>query len=454
MPRPEDVGESLTRDTSEAEVARLLGDARRVQRMLDVEVALARAEAAAGIIPESAAAAIASVADVAHFDLPALREAAGTAGNLAIPLVKALTTLVAADDERASHFVHWGATSQDIIDTGLVLQLREAVPIVVRDLRRAAVAATRHATEHARTTMAGRTWLQQATPITFGLKAAGWLDALSRVTAGIEAALDGARVLQFGGASGTLAALGGDGLNVSARLGTLLDLRVPPAPWHAHRDRLATLACSLGVACGTMGKIARDLSLLGQTEVQEAVEAQGKAGGSSTMPHKRNPVRASRILASALRAPGLVATMLSAMPQEHERGLGGWQAEWDVLPELVMVTAAAAAATADVLEDLDVRPDAMARGLAVTGGLTMAESVAMALAARIGKPEAHRLVERAAAQATERGIAFVEALNADPEVTRHLNRGAIDDALVADDYLGVSAQFIGRVLAASRTPHE
>ncbi|MEO7271663.1 MAG: 3-carboxy-cis,cis-muconate cycloisomerase [Vicinamibacterales bacterium] len=442
--------------SSEDDVARVFGDVVRVQRMLDVEVALARAEAAAGVIPQLAAEAIAAAADVGRFDLAALHGDARTAGNLAIPLVKALTTVVAAQNERASHFVHWGATSQDIIDSGLVLQLREAVPIVVRDLRRAAAAATRHATRHARTTMAGRTWLQQATPITFGLKAAGWLDALSRVTTGLETALHGALVLQFGGASGTLAALGADGLNVASRLGALLDLHVPPAPWHAHRDRLATLACALGVTCGTLGKIARDLSLLGQTEVQEVVEAAGKAGGSSTMPHKRNPVRASRILASALRAPGLVATMLSAMPHEHERGLGGWQAEWDVLPELVIVAAAAAAATADVLEELDVRPDAMARGLAVTNGLTMAESVATALAVHVGRPEAHRLVERAAAQAIERGVPFAAALTADTDVTRHLDRGAIADALAPDDYLGVAVQFIGRVLAAtaSRTPHE
>ena len=441
---------------SQAEVTRLFGETMRVQRMLDVEVALARAEAAAGIIPAGAAAAIANVAEVSRFDLDALRDGAGTAGNLAIPLVKALTKLVATNDERASHFVHWGATSQDIIDTGLVLQLREAVPIVVRDLRRAIAAATGHATRHARTTMPGRTWLQQATPITFGLKAAGWLDALSRVTASLESALENALVLQFGGASGTLAALGADGLNVSARLAPCSICRVPPAPWHAHRDRLAALACALGVTCGTMGKTARDLALLGQTELQEAIEAAGKAGGSSTMPHKRNPVRASRILASALRAPGLVATMLSAMPQEHERGLGGWQAEWEVLPELVILTAAAASATAEVLEDLEVRPEAMAKDFAATNGLTMAESVAMALAAHIGKPEAHRLVEQAATQAVERGVSFAEALAANPNVTRHLDRGAIEDALVAEDYLGVSAQFIGRVLAASasRTPHE
>jgi len=434
--------------SSEDAVAQLFGTAMRVQRMLDVEVALARAEAGAGIIPESAAVAIAAVADVRRFDLDELESGLRAAGNMAIPLVKALTASVAATDERASHFVHWGATSQDIIDTGLVLQLRQAVPIVVRELRRAAAAAARHAQQHARTTMAGRTWLQQATPITFGLKAAGWLDALSRVTAGVETALRGAAVLQFGGASGTLAALGADGLNVSSRLGTLLELPVPPAPWHAHRDRLAALACALGVACGTMGKIARDLSLLGQTEVQEVIEAARMSGGSSTMPHKRNPVRASRIVSSALRAPGLVATMLSAMPQEHERGLGGWQAETDVLPELVIVSATAAAATAGVLEDLEVRPEAMASDLAVTRGLTMAESVTMALAAHIGKSEAHRLVERAAAQVSDRGTAFADALAADPDVTRHLDRQAIEDALVPEDYLGVSAQFIGRVLAA------
>ncbi len=433
--------------SSEDAVAQLFGAAMRVQRMLDVEVALARAEAGAGIIPESAAEAIAAAADVRRFDLDGLDSGLRSSGNLAIPLVKALTALVAATDERASHVVHWGATSQDIIDTGLVLQLREAVPFVVRELRRAATAAARHAQQHARTTMPGRTWLQQATPITFGLKAAGWVDALSRVTTGIETALRAATVLQFGGASGTLAALGADGLNVSSRLGTILGLPVPPAPWHAHRDRLAALACALGVACGTMGKIARDLSLLGQTEVQEVIEAARASGGSSTMPHKRNPVRASRILSVALRAPGLVATMLSAMPQEHERGLGGWQAEWDVLPELVIVTATAAAATADVLEDLEVRPEGMASDLAVTGGLTMAESVAMALAAHVGKPEAHRLVERAAAKVSDGG-SFADALAADPDVTRHLDRQAIEDALVPDDYLGVSSQFIGRVLAA------
>ncbi len=307
---------------------RAFADETRVQKMLDVEAALARAEAQAGIVPAPAAEAIARAARVDRFDLPSLMAEAHPAGNLAIPLVKHLTRTVAQDHPDASRYVHWGATSQDIIDTALVLQLREAVPIVVGDLRRAASAAARHARQHARTTMPGRTWLQQATPVTFGLKAAGWLDALVRTTGNVETALTAVSVLQFGGASGTLASLGADGLNVASRLGALLDLEVPALPWHAHRDRLAALACALGVACGTLGKIARDLALLGQTEIQEAIEPPADTGGSSTMPHKRNPVRASRVLSAAIRAPGLVSTMLSAMPQEHERGLGGWQAEW------------------------------------------------------------------------------------------------------------------------------
>ena len=261
--------------------------------------------------------------------------------------------------------------------------------------------------------------------------------------------MTGALCLQFGGASGTLASLGADGLNVSSRMGALLNLPVPAVPWHAHRDRLATLACALGVSCGTMGKIARDVALLGQTEIQEAIEPSADAGGSSTMPHKRNPVRAARVLSAAVRAPGLVSTMLSAMPQEHERGLGGWQAEWDVLPELVRVTASAATSTADLLERLIVRTEAMERNLQMTQGLIMAESVVMALAPHVGKSTAHGLVDRAARRALDEGVSFADALAQDPEITRSLGPGALADALEPADYLGVSAQFVARVLAAT-----
>jgi len=431
------------------EVERAFAEDTRVQKMLDVEAALARAEAQAGIIPASAAEAISRASRAERFDVTTIVADAHSAGNLAIPLVKALTRLVADDSPESSRYVHWGATSQDIIDTGLVLQLRDAVPIVVRDLRRAASAAATHARLHARTPMPGRTWLQQATPITFGLKAAGWLDALVRTMEGLESALTGALCLQFGGASGTLASLGADGLNVSSRMGALLNLPVPAVPWHAHRDRLATLACALGVSCGTMGKIARDVALLGQTEIQEIIESSADAGGSSTMPHKRNPVRASRVLSAAIRAPGLVSAMLSALPQEHERGLGGWQAEWDVLPELVRVTASAATSTADLLERLIVRNEAMERNLQMTQGLIMAESVVMALAPHVGKSTAHGLVESAARRALDEGVSFADALAQDPEITRSLGPGALADALEPADYLGVSAQFVARVLAAT-----
>ncbi len=435
--------------SSEAAVESVFSDAVRLQKMLDVEAALAQAEAAAGIVPAQAAEAIRKAARVDRLDVPALLSDARPAGNLAIPLVAQLTRLVVSDDPGSGRYVHWGATSQDIIDTGLILQLRDAVPIVVADLRRAGSAAAAHASRHVRTAMPGRTWLQQATPITFGLKAAGWLDALARTTDGLESALKSVLVLQFGGASGTLASLGADGLNVASKLGMLLDLHVPAIPWHAHRDRLGALACALGVTCGTLGKIARDVALLGQTEVQEATEPAADAGGSSTMPHKRNPVRASRVISAAVRAPGLVATMLSAMPQEHERGLGGWQAEWEALPDLVRVTAAAAMSAADLLEGLIVRPDAMQASLAITQGLSMAEAVMMALAAHVGKPQAHALVERAARRAFDEGTPFASSLAGDPEISRWLDRREIDDALRPEDYLGVSTQFVARVLAAT-----
>ncbi len=284
------------------EIAAHLSDRARLQAMLDVEAALADAEAQLGILPRSCATPIRDAARASLYDIAAIAAEAAEAGNLAIPLVRHLTRHVAAADPDAARYVHWGATSQDIIDTGLVLQLRAAVPPLLRHLERAEAAAARHARDHIATVMAGRTWLQQATPITFGLKAAGWLDALDRQRAAIVLALDEASVLQFGGAAGTLAALGDQGPAVAAQLAANLGLGNADIPWHAHRDRLVRFACALGVACGVLGKIARDLALLAQTEVGEAADAKG--GGSSTMPHKQNPVAASVAIAAALRAPG------------------------------------------------------------------------------------------------------------------------------------------------------
>ncbi len=421
-----------------------------LQAMLDVEAALAEAEAAIGVIPRQAARSIRACARVENLDEAVIESEARRDGNMAIPLVRQLTSRVAAADADAARYVHWGATSQDIIDTALVLQLRAAVPAVVTDLFRAADAAAGHAERHMKTTMAGRTWLQQATPITFGLKAAGWCDALDRVAVRLDSALTDAVVLQFGGASGTLAALGERGLEVAAGLGQALHLPVPPIPWHSHRDRLASLACALGVATGTAGKIGRDLGLLAQTEVGEAHDPDSDAGGSSTMPHKQNPVRAAIAVAAAIRAPGLVATMLSAMMQEHERALGGWQAEWDTIPDLVSTAGQAASAIAGALEALVVDPVRMGANVNITGGLVLAESVAMRLAPELGKREADAAVKRAARRTGE-GQSFADVLASDSTVSAVLNRSEIDKALSPDDYLGSAETFVAAVLG--RRPH-
>jgi 3-carboxy-cis,cis-muconate cycloisomerase len=421
-----------------------------LQAMLDVEAALAEAEAAIGVIPRQAARSIRACARVENLDEAAIESEARRDGNMAIPLVRQLTSRVAAADTDAARYVHWGATSQDIIDTALVLQLRAAVPAVVTDLFRAADAAAGHAERHMKTTMAGRTWLQQATPITFGLKAAGWCDALDRVAVRLESALMDAVVLQFGGASGTLAALGERGPEVAAGLGQALHLPVPPIPWHSHRDRLASLACALGVATGTTGKIGRDLGLLAQTEVGEAHDPDSDAGGSSTMPHKQNPVRAATAVAAAVRTPGLVANMLSAMLQEHERALGGWQAEWDTMPDLVSTADQAASAIAGALEALVVDPVRMGANVNITGGLVLAESVAMRLAPELGKREADAAVKRAARRTGE-GQSFADVLASDSTVSAVLNRSEIDKALSPDDYLGSAETFVTAVLG--RRPH-
>jgi len=429
-------------------VAEQLSDRARLQAMLDVELALAEAEAGLGIVPASCVAPIRAAARAELYDVAALGEEAASAGNLAIPLVRQLTQRVAAADEVASRYVHWGATSQDVIDTALVLQLRAAVPLVARQLARGADAAAEHAQRHAAAPMPGRTWLQQATPITFGLKAAGWTELLDRARGRLEAALGEALVLQLGGSSGTLAALGDRGLALAEALGARLQLRVPDAPWHAQRDRIAHLACALGVCAGSSGKIARDLGLLAQTEVGEArpAERQGQ-GGSSTMPQKHNPVAAAVALAAATRAPGLVATLLAAMPQEHERGLGGWQAEWPVLPELVLVAAGGARAVADALTDLVVDVERMRLHVDESRGVGCAELVALALTPSVGRREAHARVEAGCRRALAEKRALAEVLAEDPVVARHLAPEELRRCTAPENALGSATALVRRILS-------
>jgi len=429
------------------DVDAVLSDASRVAAMLRVEVALAKAEAATGVIPEGAVDAIAQCASVGDYDLDALAREAVNAGNLAIPLVQRLTEHVGRIDEDAARYVHWGATSQDIIDSAMVLQLRDATEIVLRSLARASDAAEVLARRHGATVMPGRTWLQHATPVTFALKAAGWMSALDRVRALVARALNDALVLQFGGASGTLAALGDRGPDVAAMLGAALRLAVPELPWHAHRDRLTSLACALGVATGTMGKIARDVALLAQTEVAEAFEsAAGGRGGPSTMPQKRNPVSASVVLAASVRVPGLVATMLAAMPQEHERGLGGWQAEWESLPELVHLAGGAARHMASMLAALEVDVQKMRLDVDMTDGVSLAESISMALASHVGKAEAHRTIAAASRRALAEHRPLADVLASMPEVTKHLSKEEIARRLSPEQYLGASEEMVRAAL--------
>jgi 3-carboxy-cis,cis-muconate cycloisomerase len=419
-------------------VAAAFDDTATIQAMLDVEAALARAEAKVGLIPQTAVAPIAAACTAELYDIEALGREAALAGNTAIPLVKALTATVRASDEDAARYVHWGATSQDIQDCGLVLQIRAALAPLHSDMSRLEQALAALAARHAADPMPGRTWLQHAAPITFGLKAAGYLSALRRAKRRVQAASEATFVLQFGGAAGTLASLGERGMEVSQALAQELNLTLPALPWHAARDRLVDLACALGVLTGGLGKMARDLSLLMQTDVGEAFEpaAAGK-GGSSTMPHKRNPVGCAVALAAAIRVPPLVATMLAAMPQEHERGLGGWHAEWETLPEIFRLTSGALAQMATAFEGLEVDPATMRADLDKTHGLLMAEAASMALADHIGKAQAHHLV----------GGSLADALSAMPEATRHLSPETLTQIMRPEGYLGAAAAFIQRVLA-------
>ena len=419
----------------------------RLARMLEFEAALARAEARAGVIPQAAADAIALQCDAARFDTGEIDAAARTAGNVAIPLVAALTRAVGAVDADAKGYVHWGATSQDAIDTGLVLQLRDALALIDADLARLAGALAMQARRHTATVLSGRTWLQQALPITLGVKLAAIVSALDRHRDRIASLRSRALVLQFGGAAGTLASLHEHGLAVSDELGRELGLEVPDMPWHTERDRLCEIAATLGMLTATLGKLARDLSLLAQTEVGEADEpaAPGR-GGSSTMPQKRNPVGASIALAASLRVPGLVATMLQAAVQEHERGLGNWPAEWETLPQIVMLTAGALDAMAEVAEGLDIHVDRMRANLDLTHGLIFAEAVQMALAPAMGRDAAHSLVAGACRRASAQRAHLRDILENEPRVNDVLGREAIAHLFDPAAYLGQSRAYVARAL--------
>jgi 3-carboxy-cis,cis-muconate cycloisomerase len=377
-------------------LSEVFSDGSVLQAMLDFEAALARAEARCGVIPANAAASIADASRAEGFDTAALARLSLRAGTPAIPLVKMLTARVRAVDPEAAGFVHWGATSQDVADTALVLLLRQARRILQTDHERT-IAALRHLSEqHAATVMLARTLLQPAPPVTFGLKAAGWYASVRRGWERVSSRFDEALCLQFGGASGTLAALGIRGLAVSEALASELDLKLPDGPWHAYRDRLAALMAALSIYTASLGKIALDVALLMQFEVGEAAEPGGDGrGGSSSMPHKRNPTACMLTLASAKRVPGLLADFVAGMVQEHERAVGGWQAEWPLVYGIVQSAGVALESMAEVAEGLTVDVTRMRANLDSTHSAVFAERAVMMLAPEVGRDAARREVGKA-----------------------------------------------------------
>lgn len=344
--------------------------------------------------------------------------------------------------------VHLGATSQDVMDSGLVLQLRQALSLIDNDLARLGGILAAQAQRYADTPMAGRTWLQHATPVTLGMKIAGWLGAVTRSRERLAQLKPRLLVLQFGGASGTLAALGEQALPIAQALAEELQLSLPEQPWHTQRDRLVEFASVLGLIAGSLGKFGRDISLLMQTEAAEVFEpsAPGK-GGSSTMPHKRNPVGAAVLIGAATRVPGLLATMFSAMPQEHERSLGLWHAEWETLPEICCLVSGALQQALLVADGLEVDAARMARNLDLTQGLVLAEAVSIALAQRLGRETAHHLLEQCCKRAVAEQRHLRAVLGDEPQVTDELSAEELDCLLDPAHYLGLAQAWVERAVA-------
>jgi 3-carboxy-cis,cis-muconate cycloisomerase len=416
--------------------------------MLDVEAALARAQARLGIIPPEAAAAIAAAARVERLDIAAIGASTSLVGYPVVALTKQLG---AAAGPAAAGWVHWGATTQDILDTALVLQVRDGLDLVERDLRRLVAALAAKAAAHRDTVMAGRTHLQHALPVTFGYKCAIWLAPLLAHQGRLAELRTRVLAVQFGGAVGTLASLGDKGQAVVEGLAAELGLAAPDAPWHVNREALAETAAFLGLVCGSLGKFATDIVLLMQTEIGEASEPyQSGRGGSSTMPQKRNPIAGEYILAAARGVHALVPMMLGAMAGDHERSTGPWQSELLALPQIFVLSGGALAHAVALAEGMSVNAERMRRNLEATGGLIMAEAAMMALAEKIGRDAAHQAVQQACAAALTQGRGLGEALVAEPAIAAHLDRAAIDRLLDPAAYLGQAQAIVDRILARAR----
>ena len=407
--------------------------------MLEFERALVQSEATAGIVPADAAAAISDACREELYDFRELLEQGRSIGSPPEPLVRALRDRVGGE---AAGYVHWGATSQDVMDTASMLVARHALDLVLAELDGASAALSALAEEHRSTPMAARTLLQQALPTTFGCKVAGWLVALLEARRLLESVRSRRLAAQLGGAAGTLAALGDRGPEVLRRLADELELAEPVIPWHTNRTRIAELAAALDTTAGVLGKIGLDITLLAQTEVGEVRE--GPGGGSSTLPQKRNPVRSVLARACADMVSGYAATLSRSLVQEHERAAGAWHAEWEALSGAVAFTGGAAHAIAEAVGSLEVDPARMRLNLEATGGLVVAEHASFLLAARYGRAEAHEIVREAAGRASVPGHSFEAELRADGRVD--LSDDELREALDPTSYLGSAEAFVDRAL--------
>ncbi|QVL50119.1 MAG: adenylosuccinate lyase family protein [Thiocapsa sp.] len=423
----------------------VFSDEARFRSWLDVEAALARTQARLGLIPVSAAEEISREATIERLDLAAMKAEYERVGFPILPLVHQLAK---ACDPESARWVHWGATTQDIIDTGLALQMRDGFGIIGRQLDEVIDAVARLARDHRDTVMAGRTFQQQAAPITFGFKAAVWLDELIRHRERLSGIKHRALVCQFGGAVGTLATLGKDGMAVLEALARELGLETPAISWHTARDGWAEAVFWLAMVGATLAKIATEVATLMRTEVDEVREpfAPGR-GGSSTLPQKRNPIACPIIIAIGNRLRECVGSQLTAMIQEHERAVAGQPLEWLVIPDAFVLTSGALRQAFGILDRLTVDAERMRANLASGGGFLMAEAVMMGLAPHTGRNQAHDIVYAAASRALEAGDTLRSALLADPLVTAHLSEPAIDALLEPANYTGSAGAMVDAVLA-------
>jgi 3-carboxy-cis,cis-muconate cycloisomerase len=435
---------ALFRDMFGTQAMRAIFDDRAlVARYVEVEVALARAEARVGVIPAEAGDAIARAAAAVTLDFDRLKRETDNVGYPILPVVAQLSTLCG----EAGRYIHWGATTQDIMDTTTVLQIRAALDLVAADVEalRGIVAAL--ARKHRDTPMAGRTHLQQALPVTFGYKAAIWLAALDRHAERLAQLRPRVQVVQFAGAAGTLASIGSKGLDVQRELAAELGLGQPASTWHVARDGFAEAVNALALVTGTLGKIAFDVMLMMSTEFGEAFEpfVHGR-GASSTMPQKRNPISSELILAASKIVRQQAGLMLDALVTDFERATGPWHVEWAAIPEAFLAASSALRQAKFMLGGLIVDAARMRRNLDITSGLIVAEAVMMGLAPHMGRQVAHDVVYDSCRLAAERGMSLLDALAQAPDVTKHFDRPALARLCDPANYLGLAPDMVDRVV--------